>query len=261
MFRRAAVVVLALTLNPALLRAQDAVLTVDVPSADVYKGPSNVTPVIGHVSRGGALPVLRNLGSWVRVAWPAAEDGVGYVPVTMGRIAPASAAAPAANASPRPSSGPTRAATTTPPLNGTPAVVQSRPRGQVNVTPASHIFGVGALAESTSRVGADVRAWRNNRLGIQFGFTRDTGTRLEPGVVYALLDHVSDYVWVRPYVGSSLIFRRQTPDNATGFRLFGGSELTFASVPQLGVSADLGYRRLPAQSPMSASIAVHWYMR
>ena len=86
MFRRAAAVVLALTLNPALLRAQDTVLTVTVPSADVYKGPSNVTPVIGHVPRGTVLNVSRNLGGWVKIAWPDAQDGLGYVRASMGRV-------------------------------------------------------------------------------------------------------------------------------------------------------------------------------
>ena len=52
MIRRAAAIVFALTVNPALLYAQDAVLTVTVPSAEVYQAPSNVTPVIGHLPRG-----------------------------------------------------------------------------------------------------------------------------------------------------------------------------------------------------------------
>jgi hypothetical protein len=62
------------------------VFTVTVPSADVYKGPSNATPVIGHASRGTALSVSRNLGGWVKVPWPDAADGVGYVRMSMGRI-------------------------------------------------------------------------------------------------------------------------------------------------------------------------------
>ena len=261
MLRRAAAVVLVLTLNPALVRAQDAVLRVDVPLADVYKGPSTVTPIIGHVSRGTVMPVLRNLGSWLKVAWPEAQDGVGYVHVTMGRIGPLGADAPATYTSPRASAASPPSTTSIPPVMRTGAAQHVEPRRQVYVTPASHIFGVGGLVESTSNVGATARAWRNNRVGIQFGFTRDAATRLEPGVVYALLDHVSDYVWIRPYVGSAMIFRRQTSDNAAGIRVFGGSELTFASVPRLGVSADLGYRRLPAQSPLSASIAIHWYVK
>src|SRR5690349_21333528 len=98
MIRRAAAVVLALALNPALVRAQDPVFTVSVPSADIYKGPSTVTPVVGHASRGTVLPVSRNLGSWIKVTWPEGPDGVGYVHVTMGKISPASATTPAMHA-------------------------------------------------------------------------------------------------------------------------------------------------------------------
>src|SRR4051812_3277389 len=86
MTRHAAAIVLALTLTPALLHAQETTLTITVDSADVHKGPSTVTPVIGHVARGAAVPVARNLGSWIRIAWPKAPDGVGYVHVTMGRL-------------------------------------------------------------------------------------------------------------------------------------------------------------------------------
>src|SRR5688500_9478536 len=100
MVRRIAAVVLAFALSPGLARAQDAVLTVTVVSADVHKGPSTVTPVIGRVSRGAVLPVSRNLGSWVKVPWPDAPDGVGYVHVTMGRLGPPSADGSAPNVSP-----------------------------------------------------------------------------------------------------------------------------------------------------------------
>jgi len=289
MIRRAAALILALTLNPALLRAQDTVLTVNVPSADVYKGPTTVTPVIGHVSRGTVLPISRNLGSWVKIAWPDAPDGVGYVHVTMGRLGPPSADAPVRNVSPAVSSA-SAPVTATIPLRGRTSVgEQVVPRGQLN-TPASHIFGVGGLVGSMSNVGATARGWRNNRLGIQVGFTRDamtsaggvgrvTSMQFEPGVVYGLFDHVSDYVWIRPYVGSVLSFRHQTlkvsapaamepaSDNGIGFRVFGGSELTFAGVPRFGLSAELGYRRFPTPFPefeadrLSVSIAGHWYIK
>ncbi len=86
--RRVAAVILVLTLYPALLYAQDTVLTVTVPSAEIHRGPSTVTPVVGHVSRGTVLPVARNLGSWARVAWPDGPDGFGYVHVSMGRLSP-----------------------------------------------------------------------------------------------------------------------------------------------------------------------------
>jgi len=289
MIRRAAALILALTLNPALLRAQDTVLTVNVPSADVYKGPTTVTPVIGHVSRGTVLPISRNLGSWVKIAWPDAPDGVGYVHVTMGRVGPPSADAPVRNVSPAVSST-SAPVTATIPLRGRTSVgEQVVPRGQLN-TPASHIFGVGGLVGSMSNVGATARAWRYNRLGIQVGFTRDamtsaggagrvTSMQFEPGVVYGLFDRVSDYVWIRPYVGSAVSFRHQTlsiaapvalestADNGVGFRVFAGSELTFASIPRFGLSADLGYRRFPTSfpgfeaDPLSVSISGHWYIR
>lgn len=290
MMRRAAAIVLALTLNPALLRAQDTVLTVNVPSADVYKGPSTVHPVIGHVPRGTVLPISRNLGSWVKIAWPAAEDGVGYVHVTMGRLGGANTSAPAAHISPRASSAPAPATTTIPPGIRTSVGEQVVPRGQLNITPASHVFGVGGMVSSTSNVGATARVWRNNHLGIQFAFTRDvmtsdlaagrmTSVQFEPAVVYAPFDRVSDYFWIRPYVGSVVSVRHQTlsvaapvalapaSDNGIGFRVFGGSELMFASMPRFGLSADLGYRRFPTlfpgfeADPLSASIAGHWYIK
>jgi hypothetical protein len=290
MTRLAAAVVLALTLNPTLLLAQDTVLTVNVPSADVHKGPSTVNPVIGHVLRGTVLPVSRNLGSWVKVVWPDAPDGVGYVHVTMGQVGPANADAARTNASPQAFSAPAPATTTIPLLGRTSAGERVVPRGQLNVTPASHVFGVGGLVGSMSSVGATARAWRNNRLGIQVGFTRTartsdiaagrvTSMQFEPGVVYGLFDHVSDYVWIRPYVGSVVSFRHQTLNTASpvvleqasnsgiGFTVFGGTELTFASVPRFGLSADLGYRRFRTSfpgfeaEPISVSIAGHWYIK
>jgi hypothetical protein len=112
MFRRsAAAVVLALSLDPALVRAQDTVLTIDVPSADVHKGPSNVTPVIGHIPRGVALPIARNLGSWVEITWRQSPDGFGYVHVSTGRIGSPVAAAIAGTTP--------RVAPATPPATGT----------------------------------------------------------------------------------------------------------------------------------------------
>src|SRR4030088_2879167 len=133
MIRLNAAVVLALPLNPGPLPAHDTVLTVNVLSADVHKGPSTANPVIGHVSRGTVLPVARNLGSWVKVVWPAAPDGVGYVHVTMGRVGPANVDAPRPNASPQASSEPARVTTTIPRLGRTSVGEQVVPRSHLNV--------------------------------------------------------------------------------------------------------------------------------
>ncbi len=302
MVRRMAVVVLALTLNPALVRAQSPVLTVTVPSADVHKGPSTAAPVIGHVPRGTVLPVSRNLGSWARVDWPGVPEGVAYVHVTMGRLGPANDAASAAAVSPRTSSAPAPATSAPEPTASAPTAATipqatHRPgseriavRGELDDTPVTHIFGVGGLVGSPSSFGATMRAWPSDRFGIQLAFTRDamtsdvaagrvTSMRLEPGVVFALFDHVSDYVWIRPYVGSVLSLRHQTfkdsapagqesvSDNGIGFRVFGGSELTFGGVPRFGLSAELGYRRFQTPfpgfeaDPLTVSIAGHWYLK
>ena len=302
MVRRMAAVVLALMLYPASVGAQNAVLTVTVPSADVHKGPSTATPVIGHVPRGTVLPVSRNLGSWARVDWPDAPETVAYVHVTMGRLGssndasaaamlPRTASAPApATSAPAPAASTTASATTTQPVTRRPGGERIAVRGGLSDTPVTHIFGVGGVVGSMSSFGATARAWPSDRLGIQLAFTRDamtsdvaagrvTSIRFEPGVVYALFDHVSDYVWIRPYVGSVLSVRHQTlkvpaaaglepvSDNGLGFRVFGGSELTFAGVPRFGLSAELGYRRFPTPFPgfeadrLTVSIAGHWYVK
>ena len=290
MIRRIAAVVLALMLNPAFVRAQDNVFTVTVPSADVYKGPSNATPVIGHASRGTALSVSRNLGGWVKVAWPDAADGFGYLRVAMGRIGEPETGASAANASPRASSASTDATAPSASASRTSAGQQIAPRGQPRVSEISHIFGIGASLAPMSGVGATARAWHKNHLGIQVAVMRDamtsdvaagrvTSMRFEPGVEYAPFDRVSDYLWFRPYLGSAVSFVHQTwtiaspigippvSDSGLGVRFYGGGELTFASMPQFGVSADVGYRRLPAPfagftaDPMSVSIAGHWYIK
>ena len=77
--RAAAFVLVLVAAVPATVVAQDTMITVTTASADVYKSPSTGSPVIGHAARGAQLPVTRELGSWVRVAWPSAPDGVGFV--------------------------------------------------------------------------------------------------------------------------------------------------------------------------------------
>ena len=290
MIRRIAAVVLALILNPAFVRAQDNVFTVTVPSADVYKGPSNATPIIGQASRGTALSVSRNLGGWVKVPWPDAADGIGYVRVSMGRIGEPEAGASAANASPRASSASADGNAPSASASRSSAGQQIAPRGQPRQSEISHIFGIGAVLAPMNGIGATARAWHKNHVAIQVGFIRDAVTSgvadgrvttmgFEPGVAYAPFDRVSDYVWIRPYVGSGVSFVRQTwslssplatppiAESWMGFRIYGGSEFTFAGMPQFGLSADLGYRHLPAPfagfkaDPLGVSIAGHWYIK
>jgi len=295
MIRRAAAVVLALTLYSAPVVAQEALFTVTVPSADVYKGPTTVTPVIGHAARGTVLPVTRNLGSWAKVAWPDAPDGIGYVHLTMGRLGSAKAE-PAAAPAIRTAS--TNAARTTSPgssAGASPSPARQLPRDQMVVTDStgtaiSHMLGVGGAVGSTGGFGATARAWHKNRVGVQVSFGRDTMTsdvaagrvtavQVEPAFLFALFDHVSDYVWFRPYLGSGVSFHHQTlkvsasdgaseaSDNGVGYRLFAGSELTFASVQRFGLSVEFGYRDVPAPfqgfepGKVSGALVGHWYVK
>jgi hypothetical protein len=106
-----------------------------------------------------------------------------------------------------------------------------------------------------------------------------TATQVEPAVLFALFDHVSDYVWIRPYVGSAVSFQHQTlkvsnadvtsqaSDNGVGYRLFGGSEVTFASMQRFGLSVEVGYRHVPAAfdgfkpGKVSGALVGHWYIK
>jgi outer membrane protein W len=149
---------------------------------------------------------------------------------------------------------------------------------------------VGGAVGSTGGFAATARAWRKNRFGVQVSLGRDTMTsdaaagrvtavQVEPAFLFALFDHVSDYVWFRPYVGTGLSFHHQTlkvssadvasqaSDNGVGYRLFAGSELTFASMQRFGLSVEFGYRDVPAPfegfepGKVSGALVGHWYVK
>ena len=290
MLRRTTAVVFMLLLTPALLYAQETVLRVSVPFADVHKGPSVGTPIVGQAPRNTALKVSQNLGSWVKVAWPTAPDGVGYVHVTAGQFVSASGQ-PAAGM-PSYSSKTGAPASTFPQMPPrVPAGPPMAPNTQPGVQRISHVLGLGGLVASPRGFGLTGRVWGNRRIAIPIALTRDTltsdvvtdrvtSTRLEWGLIYSPVDHLSDYVWFRPYGGTVASYGHQTlhaggtapgldmaSDNGVGFRFFGGSEFTFASVPQIGVSVEVGYRKFPTPfaefetKPLSLSLAGHWYVK
>lgn len=290
MTRWVALVILALTLTAAPVHAQNSAFTVTVQSADVYKGPTTGSPVIGQASRGTVLTVARNLGSWAEVLWPGAPGGVGYVHMTRGRLNTSAANEPAAATSARTASSASPAMAAMTPATSSPQAPMPQNRVPQGGTRISHTVGVGGLVGSMSSFGATTRWWHDRHVGVQVGFTRDamtsdvaagrvTSMQVEPGVVYALFDRVPGYLWVRPYAGSAVSFRHQTwkdtspalmpsvSDNGVGYRVFGGAEVTFASVTPLGLSAELGYRRLPTPfvgfepDRWSVAVAGHWYIK
>jgi hypothetical protein len=309
-------------------------VTVSEASAAVHKTPSVGSPVIGNAPRGTELAVTREVGDWVKVAWPSAADGAGYVrvsAVTRGiaaapAVAQAPAAAPKAAAAPatakaatakapatakvasagaktaanEPGMAPVSAkAAVTPTASVAPVAVRteqipvSQPslpsQARTQYVAPTHIFGVGAMAGSARGFGGSARAWKKGRLGMQLEVSRYTYdsidllsrasvTDIGPGVLFALNDHVTDSVWLRPYVGVAAHFARSSrtdlifPDvsestSTMGAREFVGSEKSLASVPALAVSVVVGYYRQPEPfvgfepGGMGVSLSAHWYVK
>lgn len=296
MIRHAAAVVVALCLSTSPLYAQSAqnsvTLTVTATSANVRKSPSVASPVVGTAQRGQALVVTREVGDWVKVAWPSAPDGAGYVRVDMGTLAQSAAAPTPVGAkavltpSATPAPAPIAARTAQLPVTRPSAPSAASP---LYVAP-THVFGVGVVAGgSTMGYGASARTWAKNRFGMQLEVSRSTfdstdllsratSTDIAPSVLFAMRDHVTDYLWLRPYVGlaahighasrTDLIFPDVTETaNTVGARVFLGGEMAFSSLPQFALSADVGYYHLPEPfvgfepGGMGFSISGHWYVK
>ena len=303
MIRHAAAVVIVLLLSPSWVTAQGTELTVNVSSASVHKGPTNASPVIGQVARGAKLEVTRNVGDWVKIAWPSAADGVGYVRVSIGSVSNGTASNAAAPAAP----GTTKSAAVPPPSQRVvttpvivpvdqaqqPAQTQTGNRLPVRTTSPSssgttHKFGIGALMGGPAfGLGVGVRGWSQKRLGVQFDLSHyevsspiDLGsmstTEFGPSVLFSFNDHVADYTWLRPYMGAGMNFYKSSltspllgdmSDSRYGSQIFGGGELSFASVPQFAVSTQVSYRWFnePRQGydlgGVGVSLAGHWYVK
>ena len=308
MFRRITLaIVLAAAATPAV--AQEPEITVTAASANVHKGPSTGSPVIGKVPQGTILEVTRNLGDWVKVTWTAAPDSTGYVHLSAGtlgaRVASARRGTPAPRrdtqarvhassstsrpAPPAPRSG--EAAGRTAVLDADPVLHEHEAQDAVYITPPSHRVGLGGqVSGSALGYGGSARLWSRRKLGVQLDFSRFaltsglapgrvTSFQFAPGVLYALPDRVSDYFWLRPYLGAGLGIQRHRFNDAgaaglavsesrVGLHAFGGGEITFASLPRFALSTDIGYR-WREETPFAGfelgklafSVSGRWYVR
>jgi hypothetical protein len=288
MIRHMTAVVAVLCLSPSWLNAQDAVFTVKAPSATVHLAPSTGSPVIGRAPRGTLLEVTNELGSWVKVSWPDARDGEGFVHLSLGSVARQPPATSAAGTAPAPARRPSGAA----PLSTIEeqAVPVQTTRSVGSVIPPVHLFGIGGtMGGTTLGLGGTARIWSRNGLGLELevsrhGFTstsapgRVTSIRFAPSVLYSLPDHVSDYVRLRPYAGAGTSIHRQSlsdpsmggavvSDSGLGFRAFAGTEVTLATAPRLALSVGAGYERSPSpfagfqSRRLSVAVSGHWYVR
>jgi hypothetical protein len=290
---RAAVVVGCLIPLPAA--AQTVVITITTASADVHKSPTVASPVIGQAARGRVLEVTRDVGDWVKVSWPAAADGIGYVRVHSGSLS--TAAGPASNRAAEITSVPP--ATESVPSSASDvcadvaAVAQSSLANERNssayVTPPTHTIGIGGLMNgSTIGFGATGRVWPHRRFGAQIELSRYTqttaitGSRVNsllfaPSLVYSVMNRVTDSFWFRPYLGTGARVSRATStvgttatsvsENRTSWQVFGGSELTLPSASRFALSADLRYdsSRAPFAGfdigGLGFTVSGHWYVK
>jgi hypothetical protein len=295
MIRHAAALVVVLSLVPSPLHAQTtATFKVGAAPAEVHKAPTTASPVIGRAPHGAVLDVTRELGSWVKVTWPAAKDGEGYVHVSTGSVARGSSSATAQRAqatTPQAGAGSPRIPPPPPSSSSRatreePAAAPARQSGAGYVRAPSHQFGVGGRVGAPDvDLGVAARLWSRERFGLQAQLSRsadDVGPRstveFAPSVLYAARDHVNESFWLRPYVGGGPTFLHRTagdgvlpgaPIAAGGFGLqgFGGAEVTLPSLPRFGISADLGYRWLDSapigsqDSGVRFVVSGHWYLK
>ena len=299
MRRCAAAVAVMLMMGASPVSAQDAMFVITARSADVHKAPSTGSAVIGKASLGNAFPVMRELGSWVSVAWPESDTGRAYLHIAWGRISRGAAAdvqrvASAGSTAGSPSTPELSAkvVSSTPAISSTPVRVAQpqtltpRPRSVISLP--SHVVGFGGgLGTRAIGVALAGRAWPLGPLGVQVEAGQSTYTsvvapgqlksmQLAPGVMYALPSLVTNAIWARPYVGAGLNIFRSTltspgvPDavhNSFGSQVFGGAELTWANLPQFTVSADVRQQWAPPTftgfelGGVGVSLTAHWYVR
>jgi Bacterial SH3 domain len=273
--------------------AQSTVLTITAARADVRKAPTVASPVVGQAPQGSVLEVTREVGDWVKVAWPDAPDGIGYVRLAGGALSrttnPATNRAGAASATPSPLEA------AAPDVTGVRADIEAverrvlaRAHASEYVLPRTHTIGFGAVVSgSTIGFGASGRVWSRGGLGAQLemsryslavGATADRVVSIDfaPSVLYSVADLLTDYVRLRPYVGggarlSSSTLQTSGPALASkkgrSWQVLGGAEVTSASATRLALSVDLRYDS--SRTPYSGitfggvgfSAAGHWYIR
>jgi len=290
MTRFATALTIALCLASSPLYAQSPRFTVTAPSASVYQAPSAASPVIAQCPKGSVLVVRAEADGWVEVVWPNAAKGIAYLRTTTGlqrpmtidefvhdTTAPRIPGAMTADASNPSAAYVADAVQAVAAASTQRPTLAAAPAASPYVAPA-HFVGLGGrMAARTSNLGATGRVWSRSGMGVQFELlrnaTRDavtaervTSMQLAPSVLMALPNAVSDYIWIRPYVGGGPTLYRSTT-NSLGIQLFGGGEVTFAGVPRFALSADAGYRKIPAaftgfdRRKIRLALSGHWFVR
>jgi hypothetical protein len=283
--------VAAICLMPVPAAAQSTVLTINIARADVRMSPSIASPVIGEAPRGAVLEVTRDVGDWVKVAWPDAPDGAGYVRVSAGSLSGPALKPFSLAPSTRAGAG-AESAASTPSVRADVQEVERRifahERTSEYVTPPGNTIGLGgSISGSTIGYGLSGRIWSGRGVGVQLDLSRysvvaaGTANRVvsvqfAPSVLYALPEALTDYLRVRPYVGggprlwnSSLRTGglRLASEKRHSWQVFGGTEVTLASAPRFAFSLDFRYDSSSAPfagitfGSVGFTAAGHWYVR
>jgi hypothetical protein len=289
MGRYAAAVAAVLVMSTPPLYAQGASFIVMTTSADIHKAPSTGSSVIGKASRGMTFEVRRELGSWVSVSWPDADQGVAYLHVAWGRISRGAAVQAPASGAALAVAGPALAS------NALTTDIQVPQAPRTTTLPRrapslpSHIIGLGGRMGSRDMgFAATGRAWTYGPFGVQIEAGRSTYTsavapgqlrslQLAPSVMYSPPDLVTNAIWARPYVGAGIDLHRSTlrstvgaadaVDHLLGSHIFGGAEFTWANLPQFTLSADLRQQWAPPTftgfelGGFGVSLSAHWYVK
>jgi hypothetical protein len=185
---RLAAVAVWLVLSTSPLYAQETLFTITFPSANIHAAPTTASRVIGTTARGRSFEVTRELGSWVAIAWPEAQNGVGYLHVSWGTVSrggvveaerESSAPLPIARPTPELTAGRQRAPVLEP-VSAPAARRIDRQPSPLTVEPASrvllpsHVLGVGGRLGTQALAGfaGMGRLW----------FAGPVGAQLELGV-------------------------------------------------------------------------------
>ena len=305
MIRVALAVALMLCLSPLPSYAQSPRFIVTAASASIYQAPSTGSPVIAQSPEGAVLDVRGELAGWIEVAWPKAATGLAYLRAATGRIekpVPGRVATglqrpmtideyvhgTSASGSPNPSAAYVAEAVE---AVSTASAPRTNVTANATYSAPAHFVGLGGrIGDPALSVGATGRVWSRSGVGVQFEIVRDatanaataervTSLQFAPSVLYALPNAVSDYFWLRPYLGGGATMYRSTlrsansaeasssSDSSLGLQLFAGGELTFAGVPRFALSADVGYRKTQTafagfeRRKIGVALSGHWFVR
>jgi hypothetical protein len=221
---------------------------------------------------------------------PAAASARTATASTTRTAAPAPSPAVSAPApSPAPAASPVMASANDSAAQIEPTSIRPRPSSAGYVASPSHKLGLGILAGGPSMgLGFSVRKWTAGPIGLQLDALRTststvpfvtsmTSMQVGPRVLYSLRDRVSDYTWVRPYLGAGGRYYRSSladpglgttaSDSRMGAQVFGGAEVSLSSAPRFGLSVDVGYDWFTSPYPgyeldgVAVTVGGRWYMR